>query len=291
MRFKNFLAEEESSDSFDDIIKSISVKCKPFLTQSEGNPLYRGINRVKVGADGKLVRQTGIASFAPHPKNRPSRDSSVNFNISFDTMMDCAFGIKDVRTHSVFASGNPAIAGSYGDEHVIFPVGEFKYVWSRLVNDSVAQNDWLDKIAKYGSQNGETLSGILIKNMWDYYPGSEEPHFASSWVKGGNAVINKTQAAYEYQFRNTGMDGVEGSVYQMVKAGMTKYGNVFYRNNADLTDALISGNEILIYESKGYYSLSIETVMTEYIKDMGKDAEREWAQMYQYLLNKIANVK
>jgi hypothetical protein len=289
MKFKTFLLQEDSQLSFEEAIKLIAKKCKPFLTEAGPYPMFRGIAKAKVTKDGYQVRIEEI-KFTKHPTGRPPRDSAVNFNILFDAMIDCAFNIKDVRTHSVFASGNPAIAGGYGTEHVIFPVGNFKYIWSPRVADSVSDwSGWLKPIARFGSQHGAQLSPTILKVMWDKYPGSEEQYFASKWVDGGRDVVNKTQAAYQYN--EMGMQDIEESVYQMIKDGMKEYGEKSYENNIDLTPAIFSGNEILIHESSGYYSIPIGIAMDAYNKATGNKGSAEWSEMYTFILKEIAKVE
>jgi hypothetical protein len=124
--------------------------------------------------------------------------------------------------------------------------------------------------------------------MWDKIPGSEEPGYASKWVEGGRSIVDKTQAAYQY-CSNDNVDDTEESIHQMIKDGMLMYCNKFYKSD-DLPQAIFSGHEILIYESKGYYSLPIKIVLDEYNKAKGRKSSAEWDEMYEFILEKIDSV-
>lgn len=288
MKFKTFLLQEDSEITFEEAIRSIAKKCKPFLNESEDHPLFRGIALSKVTRDGYTTFENKIL-FTQQPEDRQPRDSTLNFNILFDAMIDCVFGIKNIRTHSVFASGNSAIAGGYGTEHIIFPAGEFKYIWSPKINDSVSDtSDMLQKIARFGSQHGFHLSAIAMRTMWNKIPSSSEPYYASEWVEGGKTIVNHTQSAYQYSTDGLGED-TEESIHQMIKDGMFMYGSKFYKST-NLPHAISSGHEILIHESKGYYSLPIKIVLNEYNKARGLKGSAEWDDMYKFILEEIAKV-
>lgn len=286
MKFKTFLLQENSTITFSDVVKLIARDCKPFLDESEDTPMFRGMNFKKAGSNGLDVLKHEIRN-NPHPEFRKPRDSSTTFNIMFNAMIECAFNVKDVRTRTVFVTGNHEDAGGYGSQHVVFPIGKIKYIWSPQIHDSACNGGWVKTLAINGSSPDLKLSQSSIRLMWDHMDDIEDPLFASKWVKGGKNIIDETQTTYYW---DKDFHESKEPVYPLIKNGMKLYGEHFYKNNERLSDALTSNNEIFIYESDGYYSIPLSIVLSEYHKSHGTKNRAEWSELYRFILEQIDSI-
>lgn len=130
--FKQFLLEEDSNQ-LEKLIDVIRRDCKPFL--SEEVILYRGIKTTsnKTFVDG--LEDLGALDIKAR-KDRKSKDSTEWVHNALGTSFKKAFGI-NFRTEAVFAAQRPGLTLSYGWSYVIFPKGDFDYVWSPVIQDGI----------------------------------------------------------------------------------------------------------------------------------------------------------
>lgn len=131
---------EDSGITTEDYIQMIKRDCQPFLNQLGNNKslqkdvlAYRGIKNLSGKVSGgfyKLnVRQ-----------DRKPMSTSIKMTRTLDEWFERKFEFK-ARTTSLFSSGSFTYAQSYGDIFAIFPIGEFKFVWSPEVTDLFL---WID---------------------------------------------------------------------------------------------------------------------------------------------------
>lgn len=112
MNFKKFLGAPDTDE--------IQEKCKPFLEQAGGLPLYRGF----ASALGRVGGGTTITV----RKDRKPRDSGKFAHDLLDTYFLKKVGAK-IRSEGLFVTGELRAAAYYGHPYYIFPVGDFKFVW------------------------------------------------------------------------------------------------------------------------------------------------------------------
>ena len=171
MKFRQYLNE---SDNLYDIIDMIKNDCKPFLKEimpifkRTGGWLYRGMT-VRDNFSQKEVRQSRMPM--------STEDFAHNY---IDDQMYRKFGIKG-RTNTVFCSLDDEEAWGYGDTVcLIFPIGQYKYLWSPKVNDATlyigGQVDykWQSSIQTYinfisdkeraGRSNTQIINDIIANN-------------------------------------------------------------------------------------------------------------------------------
>lgn len=136
--FKQFLAEERKIEMFSDLIFQ---HCRPFLEASGGKGfLLRGIKRLsEVEAHSVLDAEGEEMEYAVKTVRQDRRPLDITGFRSrvIDGWFDEKFGIK-ARSQCVFAGGNKMEVKDlkhYGTPCAIFPIGEFKYVWSQEVED------------------------------------------------------------------------------------------------------------------------------------------------------------
>lgn len=118
------LFEEALPQNFDDIVEIIKRDCKPFLESGAGGLLFRGM-RNKPDVVKMSVRQ-----------DRKSKALGAKKHASADEWFNKKFGFK-ARSTAVFATGDDYDAHIYGNLYAIFPIGDFKFVWSEVSTDLV----------------------------------------------------------------------------------------------------------------------------------------------------------
>jgi hypothetical protein len=140
--FKQFLSEiQTASSDGEQAAKLVFENCKPFLKESEFHftkpdinygvgALYRGMN------DVKLHRLTEVSG----TRLRSPKDSSKEMHELLDDYFDYKFGYR-YRSRGVFCSGKESIAESYGQACLIFPIGNFKYAFSKQIEDAYVDLD------------------------------------------------------------------------------------------------------------------------------------------------------
>jgi hypothetical protein len=156
MRFIQFLAENERDDAASEkAILKMESECAPFLEElgSRKRVLWRGFNRrfslpanhiVQVRADRKPV------------------DTQLELHHAMDDWFLDNFGHR-YRSNAVFASGSEKHSAVYGDLYAIYPIGDYEYVWSPKVKDTLL----LDEHARQLLTRIENQSGLKFdKDEW-----------------------------------------------------------------------------------------------------------------------------
>ena len=126
------LFEEDETDheaELQDAIKIIKRDCKPFLEQFEGRFLFRGSNSFVTGKGPTKFFQKRSVRTDRKPMNTDDDIHKVT-----DDWFNEKFGIRG-RSGAMFATGNFGEARAYGTVYCIFPIGDFKFVWSPVVKD------------------------------------------------------------------------------------------------------------------------------------------------------------
>lgn len=135
--FKHFLAESEG-ESPEDAAKFVFENCKPFLKESDfnfnpatGEPLhalYRG---------GTYYSENKFMVEYPGGRNRKPVDSSQRLHDLLDEYLEKYF-MFPYRSKGLFCTGSRKTAKEYGKPVLIFPIGNFKYVYSERIVDAYA---------------------------------------------------------------------------------------------------------------------------------------------------------
>lgn len=132
------------------IFTLLQQNCKPFLSQAGWqHPLWRGVS--------DPLPSVSIQT------NRPGR-TPVTTNKAISKVADDWFlanmGIR-YRSNSVFTSGSHSHSGSYGNLYAVFPIGDFKFCWSPIVEDMFMM---VSDIQPHINRNASDLSPA-IKEM------------------------------------------------------------------------------------------------------------------------------
>lgn len=155
--FKSYLKESAKPTTWAEYESIINAKCQPFLKELGGmialnnRPLFRGM-QIKPTAEVQVR------------KNRKPLNSS-----SFEHKAMVKFFVTNFqvnhREESVMTTSSQASASSYGDAHVIFPVGDFKYVYSDVKGGDDVTYLLRDKMSE---------AAIDLASLKDIDPNTEE---------------------------------------------------------------------------------------------------------------------
>ncbi len=195
--FKRFLLSEENIKvSHAQAAEMIFRDCQPFLKEID----YRG--RDANGLDNNLYLYRGMNGEAvgsyPFLKNevyhdRKPRDMPIEYHKALDSYLYKKFGIK-FRSNAIFVTGELGRAQSYGTVHMIFPIGEFKFIWEENIGDiwedMVFSKHFLDVYPKYvppsGSEDPVDIFSHMLK-IEDYY---KDTDLETAILSGNEIMIN-----------------------------------------------------------------------------------------------------
>jgi len=122
MRLQHYLTEGYKPISEYDIDSLIQKDCKPYLRQIKDKYLYRGM---KI-SDEAIKGQPRM--------DRMPKDTALHMSKFIDEVCQKLFGWKP-RSQGLFATGGSYQAGVYGQVYEIYPIGNFKFLWSPNVHD------------------------------------------------------------------------------------------------------------------------------------------------------------
>lgn len=140
--FKQYLLEIQSATSAPEVAaKLVFENCQHFLKESGFfftrpdieygvGSLFRGMHDVK---EHRMTEVSGT-------RLREPKDSSKMLHQTLDDHLAKKFGYP-YRSKGVFCSAKESIAESYGKACLIFPVGDFKYAFSTIIEDAYVDLD------------------------------------------------------------------------------------------------------------------------------------------------------
>lgn len=127
MRSTEFITEDtkeelQNDPEFQKQIQLIQQDCQPFIQQAQGKIMFRGLP----STDGFIKKRARL-------DDRRPKDTGQERHDEFNKYFLKHFG-ENFR-NGVFVSGDSKIAEYYGNIYSIFPIGEFKFLWSPSVID------------------------------------------------------------------------------------------------------------------------------------------------------------
>jgi len=231
MKLKELFEEHSAQDLYgDDLIKKIKANCGQFLKESKGLPCYRGMNKQ--------------SNYAINTLNvTKARDSSHFLTGLLNLYLEEKYGYVGMRTRNrMYGTGKISYAklfadhtlGGEGDVHWIFPVDNYKYVWSPSIKDVT---EWL-------SGDYFDLAYMMEKDLKKPYEDVIDimqdlgKNFS---VKNGN--LDLTQAAKIKEYKDT-------------RKSMIKVFDQYKFINTNLIAGIESGHEI-VFQTKKYYAIPL----------------------------------
>ena len=177
--FKQFLLNEqmENIKSVDEAVERILVDCRPFLSESGFKPnelfeltrnaLWRGMDHI----EGSFVKFPGM-------RKRKPMSSAPRLHALLNRHLEKRFGLK-YRSFGLFVSNNWTQAYEYGTGlFLIFPIGDFKYVYSDVINDAFIAFD---------NDNSGAVPGLWDRILSDF--GMQESEFIEKNFDEGTEEI------------------------------------------------------------------------------------------------------
>lgn len=178
MKIKELFENNKSSEKLEDpeaqayleklidFTDKIRRDCQPFLKELESNTkhrlLYRGL---------KSTTQPFIIKHTTEERN--IKDTPKFISDLFDKATEKIFGVK-FRTQNVFfANPNGNIAGDYsipsGTVFSVYPIGDFKYIWSNRVLDFYESDFYYEIITDIKTGNDMSVDNMIKKiKEWKY---------------------------------------------------------------------------------------------------------------------------
>lgn len=115
-------------------VEAITRDCKQFLKQMEGRLALRG---TRSSANNGLANQYLFKRSVRD--DRKGMNTRPELQAEYDRWFNQHFGVKP-RSAGIFTTGSAKEAKSYGTVYAVFPIGEFKYIWSPKVDDLFFDN-------------------------------------------------------------------------------------------------------------------------------------------------------
>lgn len=140
--FKKFLIEGSGEVK---TIAEILDECAPFIRESGGRLIYRGLKN-PTGALTIKWEQPGPRGAATNSiedvtayrmdvrQDRKPLHSNASAHEAIDRYMKNEFGFAG-RSQGLFVAGGIDLARAFGTPHIILPRGNFKFLWSPNVTD------------------------------------------------------------------------------------------------------------------------------------------------------------
>lgn len=125
MRLNNYIIEKnEKNDKIEKHLSLIKSKCKKavnVMIRSERG-IWRGIEIY----DDLIIRNVR--------KDRRPKHSVLKYSNFLDNALKKKFGWKP-RSEGLFVTGSASIADDYGNLYLVFPTGNFKFIWNEKIQD------------------------------------------------------------------------------------------------------------------------------------------------------------
>lgn len=247
--FKTHLLEARDTVELDEVLTEIDSNCQRFLRESNGLPLYRGINNSMLKPFKGQIRT-----------NREPRHSSREHHTFFNLLLSTVAGIWNVRSMGLFATGSLEVAQAYDRPHVIFPIGNYDFIWSRHIDDLFTGATVIySLIANRLSTPDWPLSELLVRRAVKVL--FEEVPDVETAIKMPDKFDNKCYELFHIPFSEFTDICLEigEELYQMDK----------------MNAAIASGHEITIFICPGYYAIPVK-LLTDPTQYQGKCSPALW---------------
>lgn len=201
MKSKEFIIESEIAP-----VKLIRRDCKPFLNEVQYPAmykLYRGMNSENSAFFKKNVRLT----------DRTPSDMPQNMHDRLNKFFTIKFGAP--FRNALFVSGSSSMAMEYGNEtYVIFPIGEFKFLWSPQVPD--LWNIWDELRPLQGGMTDEEFKKVekeQFEKFYNRYLTTFQDTDLKAAIKSNHEIMLRCKSYYAVVY--------ESPIYFKIMKGLT----------------------------------------------------------------------
>jgi hypothetical protein len=225
MKFKQYLKENNEMVDFYQKIKAIYTDCQPFLKDLVKN----GFDYFKKGDDLLYSGKKNEIPFFKKSirKNRKPKDTPIKEHELMDKLFNEKFGFK-ARSNSLFCTGDLTQASSYGNVYAIFPIGKYKFIYSKKIRDLFSDSPTVTFEKHYEDEYLKTLEKLPTD------------HSVSIWYGDNN---NKVKQEF---------------IQKIKKEIISTY------TDKNIMKAISSHNEIMV-NCKEYYGMNFENPSTRKI--------------------------
>jgi len=138
MRFNEFITEDFAAEQIIlNYARTIKQNCQPYLQQNPSAifryPLYRGVKPLGGFRSGSGVGDANVIRKEVRLTNRKPSDMTIELHQFINGYFKQEYGA--AFRSAMFASGSPDQASDYGTVYIIFPAGNFEYLWSPEYED------------------------------------------------------------------------------------------------------------------------------------------------------------
>lgn len=257
--FKQFLLESDGPPDYQAIADMIKRDCKPWLAEARGHFAYRGMYLKDGDTSFKPVDASYDGSFyiGTIRKDRKPKDSPLWLHNVLNDTLQQESGIA-YRSSSLFVVGDYGQSQNFGNTYLIFPIGEFKYAWSKKLIDPT--HDLYMGPLENGTISDEAMGPLMktaerkfLKFLKDVYPDVRED--VSTFDEFREWAIAHDQLEYDDLLNNANTAIWVKFVTQFVKTSKV------WQYDSGLADALnkYSEHEVMIAGDK-YYAVNTRTV-------------------------------
>lgn len=195
MKLKRFLNEQRDIDN---IVNMINKDCKKFIKEMviPNKPLYRGLNNIptnssKMGKDFWKVKVR---------KDRASTDMPDELHKYLDSQFKKKFGWY-ARSEGLFCTRSKTIAYNYGDLYSIYPIGNYKYLYSTKIDDLFAHFDSGNQVPYVLSILRDDVNEFIAHwsdDNWEDYLNKYGRDKKGQWIYKGKPINKKDFEKYDY---------------------------------------------------------------------------------------------
>lgn len=253
--FESFATEDEAPT--EQLLRQIKKDCSAFFMQCGNLPVWRGISHndstrgTTFGSRNlylpsrKMPIRCSI-DLVPVRKRRTPMSTDIAIHHAVDEFFEMEFNTK-FRSESMFATGNRDQASGYGSgggPSIVFPVGDFEFVWSPVIEDF------------YGD--------IVVST----------PNFADPAIKKGLIKLYREMGWLKPNASSRDFDEVHHDKFitssvkekaELVKTLLEN--NPHWYKNTNLAEAIESGHEIM-FACDEYYAIQCPESEAQIIMDM-----------------------
>lgn len=127
--FIQYLIEQQQD--YKTAVETVYHDCHPFIKEIRYSPrnysLFRGMQSIPL-TDQQIITHSQVR------QQRQPRTTPNDIHQLLDQFMQIKFG-HPYRSQSLIATGFGPVAAHFGHPYVVWPVGDFTFLWSRKIND------------------------------------------------------------------------------------------------------------------------------------------------------------
>ena len=165
MRFKEFLKEDNQREVTNKLqmlkheFDQIKQDCQPYLQQNKSpifrTPMFRGMDPVR----SLIQTASDVIKKQVRLKDRRTTDIPDSVSSTMNDWMTKEFG--EPFRHALFVSGNENMANNYGRIYLVFPIGNFTFLYHDQFKDiysTFSHFKWADGKAGHSEPTAPTAA-------------------------------------------------------------------------------------------------------------------------------------